>query len=362
MSAIETEQAADTERAIDISVIVPVRNEASVLRETAASMLAQSFDGELELLFVDGCSEDGSLEILAELAEQDSRVRVLENPKQIEPAALNIGVGGARGTYVALLNAHCWFPQDYLARGVERLKRGDVSWVTGPAIPRGRDRFSRGVALALVSPLGAGGSKKWASADAPAAPEVELDTGLFAGVVRRDTLRSLGPFQEGWLVNHDSEMAARVIGSKGRIVMLSAMGAYYHPRNTPAGLWRQYWRFGRYRVKTAQLHPLALRPFHLLSAGLAASPIVAVAAPRPLRRFARATLATYALTLAAASTVTVRGEQERDPGTLATVFAVMHLGWGAGFLSGCLRWGPPWKGIAHAVGFRRDVEELTDRP
>jgi succinoglycan biosynthesis protein ExoA len=351
----------DTERAIDISVIVPVRNEASVLRETAASMLGQKFDGEMELLFVDGCSEDGSLEILAELAEHDGRVRVLENPKLIEPAALNIGVGSARGTYIALLNAHCWFPQDYLARGVRRLERGDVSWVTGPAIPRGRDRWSRGVARALVSPLGAGGSKKWARAEDSGGPEVELDTGLFAGVVRRETLRSLGPFQEGWLVNHDSEMAARVIKAGGRIVMLSAMGAYYHPRNTPAGLWRQYWRFGRYRVKTTQLHPLALRPFHLISAGLAATPIVAVIAPRPLRRLARAVLAAYALALGVASTVTVRGEQERDPGTLAAVFAVMHLGWGAGFLSGCLRWGPPWKGIAHALGWRRASEGLTDR-
>jgi succinoglycan biosynthesis protein ExoA len=343
----------DIESPIDISVIVPVRNEASVLRETAASMLAQDFAGNLELLFVDGCSDDGSREILAELAEHDGRVRVLENTARIEPAALNIGVRGARGTYVALLNAHCWFPQDYLAQGVERLSRGDgVTWVTGPAIPRGRDRWSRGVARALVSPLGAGGSKKWATADAPAAKEIELDTGLFAGVVRREKLVSLGAFQESWLVNHDSEMAARVIGDGGRIVLLPSMGAYYHPRNTPVGLWRQYWRFGHYRVKTAHLHPLALRPFHVLSAGLAASAVLSLLAPRPVRRAAHVALAVYAAVLSGASAFTVRSDEDRDPGTLAAVLAVMHFGWGAGFIAGCLRWGPPWKGLLHAAGLR----------
>jgi glycosyltransferase involved in cell wall biosynthesis len=352
----------NAEDRIDISLIVPVRNEASVLRDTAASMLAQSFGGSLELLFVDGCSDDGSREILAELAEHDARVRVLENPERIEPAALNIGVRNARGTYVALLNAHCWFPSDYLVHGVERLSRGDVTWVTGPAIPRGRDRWSRGVARALVSPLGAGGSKKWAGADAPETSEIELDTGLFAGVVRRDTLISLGPFQESWLVNHDSEMAARVIGAGGRIVLLASMGAYYHPRNTPVGLWRQYWRFGHYRVKTAHLHPLALRPFHLLSAGLAVTGVLALVAPRPLRGAARAALAAYAAVLRGASALTVCHDKERDAGTLAAVFAVMHLGWGGGFLAGCMRWGPPWRALLHAVGPRRATDGSMDRP
>jgi succinoglycan biosynthesis protein ExoA len=351
-----------SEEQIDISVIVPVRNEVGVLRETAASMLAQSFDGSLELLFVDGCSDDGSREILAELAAHDGRVRVLENPKRIEPAALNIGVRNARGTHVALLNAHCWFPVDYLARGIRRLSCGDVTWVTGPAIPRGRDRWSRAVARALVSPLGAGGSKKWAAADAPENGEIEIDTGLFAGVVRRDTLISLGPFQESWLVNHDSEMAARVIGAGGRIVLLPSMGAYYHPRNTPAGLWRQYWRFGHYRVKTAHLHPLALRPFHVLSAALAATGVLALVAPRPLRRATRYALAAYATVLGGASVLTARRDGERDSGTLVAVFAVMHLGWGAGFLAGCLRWGPPWKGLLHAAGLRGATDRSTDLP
>jgi succinoglycan biosynthesis protein ExoA len=333
----------------DVSVIVPVRNEAVVLADTAATMLGQRFDGSIEFLFVDGESDDGTQEILAELARRDSRVRLLDNPARIEPAALNAGVQNARGTYVALLNAHCWFPDDYLARGVERLERGDVTWVTGPAIPRSRDRFSRAVCRALVSPLGAGGSKKWRAEIAPEETEVELDTGLFAGVVRRATLQQLGPFEEAWVVNHDSEMAGRVLDANGRIVQIPAMGADYHPRNTPWSLWYQYWRFGFYRVITSQRHPVALRRFHLAAAALAITPVVAILPPRQSSRAARLALLAYAGLIGGAAVSAERHGDLSQRATVAAALALMHFGWGTGFICGCARHGLPVRGILRLI-------------
>ena len=345
---------------VDVSVIVPVRNEAAVLAGTAATVLGQRYPGQLEFLFVDGESDDGSRAILADLAAHDGRVRVLDNPARVEPAALNIGVRCARGRYVALLNAHCWFPDDYVARGVARIESGGATWVTGPAIPRGRDFVSRAVAKALVSPLGAGGSRKWRSEDAPGDGETELDTGLFAGVVPRATLKSLGPFEETWAVNHDSEMAGRVLDRGGRIVQLGAMGAYYHPRNTLRGLWRQYWRFGFYRVRTSQKHPVALRRFHLAAGGLAVSPGVAVLGPRRPARIARVALAAYAILIGRAAASADPQGNLRERAGVAAALATMQFGWGAGFLAGCLRFGPPGRGILSALGFSVSAE--PDRP
>lgn len=344
-----------TARPIDVSVIVPVRNEASVLAETARSMLTQGFDGALEFIFVDGESDDESVEILAELSAADDRVTVLTNPARIEPAALNIGIQHARGTYVSLLNAHCRFPDDYLAQGVARLEAGDAAWVTGPAIPLGRDRFSTAVANALVLPLGAGGSNKWRDVNAPAEGELELDTGLFAGVVRRATLESLGPFDEEWAVNHDSEMAGRVLDAGGRIVQLFSMGAYYHPRADPRGLWRQYWRFGYYRVRTSQRHPVALRRFHVAAAVLALTPVVALLAPQTVARPARLGLVVYGAGLTRA----VAGVPGGLPARTATAgaLATMHFGWGAGFLAGIARHGLPLRGMLRLLGLGR-----TQRP
>ncbi len=335
------------------SILIPVRNEERWIRETAAAMRAQRFDGELEFLFIDGCSEDRTRAVLEELAAKDGRIRVLDNPAREIPQALNIALRAARGDWVARMDAHSWYPDDYVERGVERLRRGDVEWVTGPAVPRPTGRWARRVAIALGTKLGQGGSAKWSGggSEGAAQVELELDTGVFAGVWPRATLERLGGWDEGWPVNEDAEMAGRVLSAGGRIVCLTAMSAQYAPRDSLRGLARQYARFGFYRVKTSRRHPVALRRSHLASAALA---LTAVGALLPLRvpaRVSRAGLGAYGLALGALSVRAGReaGAARRDLAGLPVVLAVMHLGWGFGFLAGCARFGAPWAGVRRVL-------------
>src|SRR3954466_2155520 len=175
-------------RKVDASVLVPVLNEEEHIREAVDGMRAQEFDGTIELLFMDGGSTDSTRALLEELAAEDPRIRVLDNPGRTTPHALNVGLAAARGEYIVRMDAHAFYPPRYIAAGVERLERGDVDWVAGPAIPRGTGRWSRRVALALNSGLTTVGSRKWrAGAEGGAGDEVELDTGVFAGVWRRST-------------------------------------------------------------------------------------------------------------------------------------------------------------------------------
>src|SRR5947207_2408899 len=74
---------------VDVSVLVAVLNEEAFVRETVAAMRSQSFDGRLEFLFVDGRSEDRTREILEELALEDPRIRILDNPARHLASALN---------------------------------------------------------------------------------------------------------------------------------------------------------------------------------------------------------------------------------------------------------------------------------
>lgn len=352
---------AGIDSAVDVTVLVPVLNEAHCIRDTARGMLAQRFDGRLEFLFLDGGSSDGTRSTLDELAQADPRVRVLNNPARIIPAALNIGLRHAEGRYIARMDAHAWYGPDYVALGVRRLQAGDTTWVAGPAVPAGTNAWSRAVAAALALALGRGGSRKWSSPDERSAvTEVELDTGVFGGIWRRDTLRELGGWRESWKVNEDAEMAGRVLSAGGRIVCLSAMAACYTPRDTPAGLARQYWQFGYYRVKTSRRHPAALRRSHVLAAGLAVLPGVAVAAPVPLARAARASLALYVGVLArACARSQVTGARPGDRFSACSALAVMHFSWGAGFWGGCLRFGPPWKALVGVAGLRRRARPST---
>lgn len=332
------------------SILVPVLDEARWLEQTAAAALAQNVAGGIEVLFIDGGSTDGSRKLLAAMAAADERIRVLDNPERVIPAALNLGLTAARGAYVARMDAHTIYPRDYVAHGIARLRRGDVEWVTGPAVPAAAGGFARCVAAALGSPLGQGGSAKWSQGGGP--EEIELDTGVFAGVWPRATLERLGGWHPDFHVNEDAEMAARVLDAGGRIVCLSSMAARYAPRDSPRGLWRQYWRFGRYRAMTARHHPVALRRSHIASAALTATVAAAVVPLGPLRIPARAATTAYAMALAIAAARVAPSRAPRDIGGTGLALVTMHLSWGAGFLYGCVRGGPPIGGLRRLLARR----------
>lgn len=329
---------------VDVTVLVPVRDEADSIEEAARAMLAQRFDGSIEFIFSDGCSGDGTRAVLERLARSDRRVRVLDNPLRTIPSALNIGLRAARGEYIARMDAHSFYPDNYVAAGVERLRRDDVWWVSGPAVPRASGWVSGLVGLALGTWLGAGGSRKWAGVT-----ETEIDTGVFAGVWRRSTLERLGGWDEGWPANQDSELAARVIADGGRLVCIPEMAAEYQPRDTLGGLARQYFRYGHYRAKTSRRHPHSMRRSHVLAPALTLAAVAAIAGPPPLRSPARRAVAAYALTLAAVAVVVGFRRRRPDAAGLPLVLATMHTSWGAGFLAGCARFGPPLEALGRLV-------------
>jgi succinoglycan biosynthesis protein ExoA len=343
---MQPERAIAEDDRVDVSVLIPVLNEEQHIRESVAAMQAQRFDGKVELLFADGRSEDRTREILRELAERDPRIRVLDNPLRHTASGLNVCLREARGEYVARMDAHTIYADSYIAAGVQRLRRGDTEWVSGPAIPRPVGVVSRAVALALGSWLGRGGSRKW-SDDLASAQEVELDTGVFGGVWRRERLLDVGGWDERWPINQDSEMASRFLDRGARLVCLPQMAGYYAPRDSLKSLARQYFRYGFYRARTFRRHPQSMRRSHLFAPLLALTLVAAVASPRPLRSSARLALVPYLLALVATgASVGARRERRREGALLLAVLPAMHLGWGFGTLKGFARFGPPLAALA----------------
>jgi hypothetical protein len=70
----------------------------------------------------------------------------------------------------------------------------------------------------------------------------------------------------------------------------------------------------------------------------------AAVAPRPVRDLARVGIGIYAATLAAGA-ARASGAAPADRAALPVVFATMHASWGAGFLAGATRFGPPLAAI-----------------
>jgi glycosyltransferase involved in cell wall biosynthesis len=88
-----------------LSVLMPVYNESRTLRTIVAKVLASPVNTEIELVCVDDCSQDDSLEILRELATGDDRIRVIAQP-------VNMGKGKAIRTAIDYMTGDIAIIQD----------------------------------------------------------------------------------------------------------------------------------------------------------------------------------------------------------------------------------------------------------
>ena len=87
-----------------VTVLMPVYNAERFVAETVDSVLAQTFR-DFEFLIINDGSTDRSPEILRGYADRDNRVRLVSRPNTGYVAALNEGLGLARGEYIARIDA-----------------------------------------------------------------------------------------------------------------------------------------------------------------------------------------------------------------------------------------------------------------
>src|SRR5437870_4358978 len=81
-----------------VSIVIPCRNEEDFIGDCLDSVVESRFPlSRLEVLVIDGMSDDGTRRVLEAYARRYPFIRVLENDKRITPVAFNIGVRHARG-------------------------------------------------------------------------------------------------------------------------------------------------------------------------------------------------------------------------------------------------------------------------
>jgi len=102
-----------------ISIVIPLYNKAQSIEKTIRSIQSQSYQ-DFEIVVVDGYSTDGSLEIIRQLASEDSRIKVFmqENRKGVTPAR-NESIEHSQSERIAFIDADDYWAPSYL----ETLKR-----------------------------------------------------------------------------------------------------------------------------------------------------------------------------------------------------------------------------------------------
>ena len=109
-----------------VSVIVPVYNGEAFLPECIATLRAQTL-GEIELIFVDDASTDGSLPLLRAAQAEDARVRVIAFAENRGvSAARNAGLDAATGEYVGFCDADDWVEPGMFERLLAAAEEADA--------------------------------------------------------------------------------------------------------------------------------------------------------------------------------------------------------------------------------------------
>lgn len=94
-----------------VSVITPSYNSAGFIDKTVSSVINQSFKN-WEMIIVDDCSTDNSLDVIHALANQDSRIKLISLTRNSGAAvARNVAIESAKGRYIAFLDSDdVWLP------------------------------------------------------------------------------------------------------------------------------------------------------------------------------------------------------------------------------------------------------------
>ena len=319
-------------RLSSVSVVMPARNAEATIEKALDSVLTQDYTGPVEVIVADGSETPATAEIVRQLYPS---VKLIPNPDRLHVPGILAALRVAKGDVIARCDAHSFFLPGYLRRAVETLHRTEAASVGGRQWPVGTTFIERAVAIAMTTPLGAGGARYRLGG-----PAGSVDT-VYLGVFRREALEAVGSYNSSLPGNEDYELNYR-LRRRGETVWFDpALAVEYQPRGTLRALARQYFNYGRMKIAVLRQHPASLRLRHLaaplLVSGLAVSALLAPVGA-PWEAVAALPLA-YLLVLTIGS-LTV-GIRRREPAALLlpAVLATMHLSWGTGFFLP-FRWRP----------------------
>jgi glycosyltransferase involved in cell wall biosynthesis len=223
-----------------VSVVVPARNAAGTIDAQLAALVAQQYQGDIEVIVVDNGSDDGTSARASAWSDRIPGLRVLEASDGIGPGhARNVGFAAATNEFVLMCDAddvvdHLWAQRLVDALGQsDATAGGAVSWTGGP-LPRTTD---------------------------PAAFRAGMDFlpafSSCSAAVRRQIWKAVGGFDESLLQGEDLDLAWRIQLAGFRMTSEPRAFVYYREPASAMGVFRKWVTYGQCQVRLAAKHRAA---------------------------------------------------------------------------------------------------------
>jgi len=323
-----------------LSIISPIRNEEKYLTECLASLVNQEYDNEkYEILVVDGMSTDRTREIVKEFETRYKNVKLLDNPNETVPYALNIGIKQARGDVIIRVDGHAVIEKDYLHQCVKYLKRTNAECVGGIIESINQTFIGRAIALAMSSRFGVGNVRFRTTGE-----EGYVDCLAF-GAYRREIFDKIGYFDEEFVRCQDDEFNYRLRKFDGKIFLTPKIKSYYYPRSNLKKLWRQYFQYGLWKIRGLQRHFKTMQPRQFVPSIFVSSLMVTGI----FGIFSKITFSVFLLIIIVYVTVSLSISVKISINKgftyfciLPVIFFILHASYGLGFLWGLIKFSKFW--------------------
>jgi glycosyltransferase involved in cell wall biosynthesis len=309
----------------EISVILPVLNEEIYLEDAVRAILAQQYDGKIEVILAVAPSLDRTLEIAQRLHINDPRVVIVDNPTGRTAAGLNRAIAAAQYSIIVRVDGHSNIPSNYCQLVSEILEETGAVNVGGVMAAEGQSLFQRSVARAMRSPLGVGASRFHTGGSAG-----EVDT-VYLGAFRKEALLAVGGFDERFTRAQDWELNFRLRQAGGVVYFDPRLIVTYRPRSTVKALAKQYFEYGRWRRVVSRRHQGTINYRYLAPPFTVAATTLSLLLGWLVSPYLLMPALVYAVFILIASAVI--GKSAGEILCLPTILLTMHISWGFGFLT-----------------------------
>ena len=323
-------KAAVSPKVLMVSVIMPVRNEEEFIERSLGAVLNQDYPHEqMEFLIADGLSNDNTLVIVKKMAGAE-KIKIIQNHRRIQSAGLNEAIKEATGEIIIRIDAHTIVAPDYVRQCVLALQTSGAHNVGGPMDPCGLTPMGRAIAAA-------GKSAFAVPSVFHVSQKAQFTDTVYMGAWPKQVLVNVGMFNVNYDINEDYELNYRIRRAGGKIYFSPAIHSQYYGRQKLSELGRQYFRYGKSKIRTLREHPASLRLRQLVAPAF----VVFVLSIIPLGAFDSALIKWWLSSLMIYCLLdlyfsTRLGKAWRMIWRMLFVFPTIHLAWGSGFWIGLL--------------------------
>lgn len=319
-----------------LKVVIPCRNEVNNIRECVESVIesGKRFSGDVEIVIVDGKSDDGTLEVIDQLIKIYPTVNVEVNELQLTPYAFNLGIKNSIAfDYLAIVGSRHVLSVNYFQDAIQAIESDNSIWCVGGRVDNVYANESGKItATAMGTSFGMGIGNFRAIEHSGYVDTV--GTPIYPAWV----FDKVGYFDEELVRNQDDEFNFRVRKSGGKILYLNEISVKYYVRSSINQLKKQFMQYGYWKVYVNKKHkaittwrqlipPLFVCYLVLLSFLLIINPWFGCLMSIPLLLY---------MTLSIFVAIKL-SESFREFIRYLNIFPIIHVSYGWGYLKGFFR-------------------------